>query len=438
MLSSNEIIERMRTVNHCMKDSMIEKDPDASITKFIMEVGSTLHCRTVCVYSLEENGNYCCSYCWKVDGQPVSEPLRVLTSIDMAPEWSKDFHSGKTIVIDGMDQLRAIYPGHRREELILAGMNLMILSPIILEKKLYGFVAFVNPDRKYMALENQMFEIEANFLAIMLRHKHNADYILKASTHDELTGVLSINAFWNYVTPLIKRIRDGSETRRFSIIFMDIRHFKIINGTMGHAAGDRLLRELGRTIRFFADTDMVARSMADHFYLCIEDENAESVVKRLHAYMEKEAEISCDLKAGIYCLDGTEISASLAAGRAKLANDRISDNRYQYYRRYDKEMEKQLVQGSYVASHIDQALEKEWIKVYYHPIINLLDGAVSSYEALARWDDPVRGMLSPADFIAPLEDSWLLYKLDLYMIGKVCRQLAADRDAGKKSCPCFG
>ena len=196
----------MKTVNRCMKDSMKEKDPDASISKFIEEVGSTLHCRAICVYSLRKNGDYGCSYYWKADGSPLNENFQSLAGSDMAPGWNEEFHSGKTIVVDGIEQLRALYPGRHQEELLLSGMNLMILSPIILEKELYGFVVFVDPDRKYMALENQMFEIEANFLAIMLRHKHNADYILESSTHDELTGVLSINAFWNHVTPLICKI----------------------------------------------------------------------------------------------------------------------------------------------------------------------------------------------------------------------------------------
>lgn len=216
-----------------------------------------------------------------------------------------------------------------------------------------------------------------------------------------------------------------------AIVFMDIRHFKLINGTLGHASGDELLKELGRTIRFFADTDAVGRSMADHFYFCLDDEKADRTIERIHDYMKKEAEFRCDIKAGIYCLDGTEISASLAAGRAKLACDKISENRYQYFRRYDRKMEKRLVMDSYVNSHIDEALENEWISVYLHPIINLIDGKISSFEALARWQDPVYGLLSPADFIEPLEESWILYKLDLFMIEKVCQLLVSYRDRGE-------
>ena len=435
MLSSNEIIDRMRIVNRCMKDSMDEKDPDASISKFIREIGTTLNGMAVCVYVLKENGDYHCSYCWKEDGKPLDERLLILPGNQMAPVWTEGFRKGKSAVIDGTDQMRSLYTGHPEAERVFSGVELLIMIPIILEKELYGFVAFVNPERRYLALENQMFEVDANYIGIMIRHKRNADYILESSTHDELTGVLSINAFWNQATPLIRNIGDGMETRRMSIVFMDIRHFKIINGSSGHATGNSLLKELARTIRFFADTDAVARSMADHFYFCIEDDKAEGIVQRIHDYMKNESEINCDVKAGIYCLDGTEISASLAAGRAKLANDRISDNRYQYFRRYDAQMEERLLRESYVASHLDEALEREWIKVYYHPIVNLLDGAVSSFEALARWQDPAYGMLSPADFIQPLEDSWLLYKLDLYMIEKVCRQLKEDRDAGKNLVP---
>jgi|GEM_PF-2158591 diguanylate cyclase (GGDEF)-like protein/PAS domain S-box-containing protein len=432
MPSDSVMMERMKIINQCMKDAMDEKNPDASIRKFISEIGTMLRCLSIHIYKLEGIGNYRSSYCWRADGKPVSEKVRVLSVDELLRGRMDDFLEGKPVVLEGKEELRPFYPFFVEEKQSLSSI---ILSPIVRGKELTGFVTFVNPDRSYGAPGNQLFEMETGFLAIMLRHKEISDDILNSSTHDKLTGVLSINAFWNYVTPLIREIRENPKARKMAVVFMDIRHFKIINGTMGHAAGDRLLKEMGQTISFFADTNAVARALSDQFYLCVPDEAAEGIVRRIHDYMEKESEIHCDVKAGIYCLTGKEISASLAAGRAKMAGDSISENRYSYFRRYDEEMGKRLIMESYVTGHIDEAIEKGWIKVYYHPIISLLDGAISSFEALARWDDPVRGLLSPPVFIGPLEESRLLYKLDLYVIEKVCRQLAADRDAGRVLSP---
>ena len=81
----------------------------------------------------------------------------------------------------------------------------------------------------------------------------------------------------------------------------------------------------------------------------------------------------------------------------------------------------------YILENLDRALAERWIKVYYQPIIRNANGQVSDEEALARWIDPDRGLLPPSEFISVLEDSGLIYKLDLYMIDRVLEELQRKR-----------
>lgn len=74
----------------------------------------------------------------------------------------------------------------------------------------------------------------------------------------------------------------------------------------------------------------------------------------------------------------------------------------------------------YIQTHIDEALEKGWIRLYYQPVVRALSRTLAGYEALARWQDPVRGLISPAAFIPALEEIHAIHKLDLYMVDQIC------------------
>ena len=144
MPSDSVMMERMKIINQCMKDAMDEKNPDASIRKFISEIGTMLRCLSIHIYKLEGIGNYRSSYCWRADGKPVSEKVRVLSVDELLRGRMDDFLEGKPVVLEGKEELRPFYPFFVEEKQSLSSI---ILSPIVRGKELTGFVTFVNPDR---------------------------------------------------------------------------------------------------------------------------------------------------------------------------------------------------------------------------------------------------------------------------------------------------
>ena len=91
--------------------------------------------------------------------------------------------------------------------------------------------------------------------------------------------------------------------------------------------------------------------------------------------------------------------------------------------------------SEYVAGKIDDAIKNGWIKVYYQPVIRSLTGELCGFESLARWIDPEHGFLSPAQFIGALEEVELIYKLDIYMIEKVCSDIHDWLENGEDAVP---
>ncbi|MDY6305963.1 MAG: EAL domain-containing protein, partial [Oribacterium sp.] len=116
--------------------------------------------------------------------------------------------------------------------------------------------------------------------------------------------------------------------------------------------------------------------------------------------------------------------------RAKLAADAVDIDHVHYFRYFKPEMEEKVNLQSYLVSHVDEAIAKGWVQVYYQPVVSTLSHRINGFEALSRWIDPVYGFLNPDSFIDTLEDARLLYKIDLYVIECVCQDIVNAQDRG--------
>lgn len=130
--------------------------------------------------------------------------------------------------------------------------------------------------------------------------------------------------------------------------------------------------------------------------------------------------VNMTLKVGIYKQALGE-DVGLSCDKAKIACDSIKKDFAKKFRYYDQELENKTKLHQYVISHIDEAVENNYLRVYYQPIIDVKTGKLAKVEALARWMDPVHGMLSPADFIPVLEDAHLIHKVDIFVAERVCQ-----------------
>ena len=433
-MPENQNCSGLRLLNRCIKKAVREKSPDDSIKAFIKEAGELLRAHGVYVFTVCGERRYDRTFVWREDGRAPKPGLQTITEGEFAPAWWKSFHEGIGVVDDEMERYRALSP-EIYSRIKDAEIDTLVMYPVILGGEVYGLVAFTNISPEFLHGSGDLFEISANYIATQLQNRENTAAALRDSLYDRLTGVLSTNGFWNETEKVIKDTASGALPEKKAVVFLDIRHFKVINGTRGHAYGDRLLAELGWALKHFSGGVPAGRSTGDYFNLIVDDAKADEVAERIHEYMEHEAGIRCEIRAGIYTIDGTEVSASVALGRAKLARDQIASNRYQYVRRYDQETEKGLLLEAHVAGTIDEALKQGWVKVYYHPVMNLFDGGIHSYEALSRWEDPEYGFLSPAQFIGTLEQSSIIYKLDLYMVRRACEDLAELRLQGHTLIP---
>ncbi|MBR2760892.1 MAG: GGDEF and EAL domain-containing protein [Solobacterium sp.] len=255
------------------------------------------------------------------------------------------------------------------------------------------------------------------------------------SDTDTLTGLFNMAFFYQAVSTRIAR----KHREHLSILHFDIPNFKLFNERNGFHKGDELLCDIAKTLLATFPDSICARFSDDHFAVCTPG-SRENVISRVENVCRKimlaeDPAMRVRIKAGIYYMNDRYAEVGLACDHARLACNSIKSRHDVYYCVYDEMLRDRLRRQQYVLDHIDEAIENEYIKVYYQPVIRVATGEICGYEALARWADPTYKMLSPADFIETLEHYHLIQNLDFYIINRVAEDYAELKRAGEPVVP---
>jgi diguanylate cyclase (GGDEF)-like protein/PAS domain S-box-containing protein len=258
--------------------------------------------------------------------------------------------------------------------------------------------------------------------------------------HDVLTGLPNRTLFLDRLEHALQRAPRGP--RSVAVLGLDVDRFKIINDTLGHDVGDRLLRTLAERLKSCVrEADTVARLSGDEFAILLEDLGTTDDVVRvarkiLQAFSspfnlgERELFVTTSIGVSIYPEDGKNAndllkSADTAMYRAKEAGR----NTYQFY---SPDMSARAVERLALETGLRRALERRELVLYYQPLVDLRTRRVVSVEALLRWNQPQLGLVQPNEFIPLLEETGMIVPVGEWVITAVADQLerwrAARRD----------
>ena len=258
--------------------------------------------------------------------------------------------------------------------------------------------------------------------------------ILKASDYDALTGLPTMTYFFELAQAGKEAIlREGGDA---VLMYMDFSGMKYFNQKNSFAAGNRLLQAFARLLSHTFGNACCCHINADHFMAFARAEGLEDTLNRLF----EECRLlnggdSLPVRVGIYPASVEDVLVSTACDRAKVACDALGRRYVSGFNWYSTDMREDLEKQQYILNNLDRAIEEGWIQVYYQPIVRAVTRKVCDEEALARWIDPVRGFLSPADFIPCLEDANLIYKLDLYVLEQVLEKMKIQQGLSGKIVP---
>ncbi len=247
---------------------------------------------------------------------------------------------------------------------------------------------------------------------------------------DELTGFHNLNGILSH----LQSNDDYSAGSSSVIIYLNVMNFKAFNQKYGFLGGNEFLRGLALEIRNIFPNELVARTGGDQFIILADSLEEKEITDRLsrlsEAVIAHEKGLRMRIKAGIYQAVGDEEDPVVMIDRAKIACDDIIKVYDKDFNFYDDALSKRNELRQYVIDNFENAFKQRYFKVYYQKEVRALTGKVCGYEALARWQDPVMGIISPAIFVEVLEDVHLIHKLDTYIIDMVCADLREDIDSG--------
>jgi diguanylate cyclase (GGDEF)-like protein len=254
-----------------------------------------------------------------------------------------------------------------------------------------------------------------------------------AAYHDPLTDLPNRRSFVEHLTVALAQSHRQPELV-LAVLFIDIDRFKLVNDTLGHLAGDQLLIAISRRFEgCLRRGDTLARLGGDEFTVLLEvaapgaAATAAAVAERmLRAFSAPftlgDREVYATATIGIALSSSGTLSsedllrdADIAMYRAKS----LGKHRYEFFAPVDRDEPTRLLQ---LETGLRRAVDRAEFTVAYQPIISLADGLVSGFEALARWQDPELGPISPAEFIPVAEETGLICWLGEWMLREACAQ----------------
>ncbi len=359
---------------------------------------------------------------WK-DGRP-SGLLKVVGSYDAGV--------AEPVLVGSVFASEDFPPEALVERAAAATGEVCVVVPVSTREHDWGLLAVVAEIDPTTARE--AYQHWAALLCAALESQRRQEEIRKSALFDGLTGLPNRHLF---VQQLEKSLARWKRSRTpFSVLFLDLDGFKLINDSLGHEMGDRVLKAVGAEIlRELRSVDTAARFGGDEFVILLSDTDASRAMvaaKRVQAKLDK-----------VRDFDGHEIITRASIGIASSAveysstEEILRDADAAMYRAkmsepgsvayFDAPMHESAERRAALAKDVLRALQEDQFEVYYQPIVNLASGVTDRFEALVRWHHPERGLIEPTEFLVDIEETSLIIQLGHQVLDDVCRQLAAWR-----------
>ena len=310
-----------------------------------------------------------------------------------------------------------------------SGLHAALAFPILILGKFYGVIEFFATERR--PRDDRLIRISRSIgsqIGQFIARKEAEQNLTFFANHDTLTGLPNRAMFAQRLGQAVARAQRNS--RKMAVMFVDLDRFKVINDTLGHDAGDRLLQEAATRLRScLREGDTIARQGGDEFVVLVEDMvdpgQAAGVAQKIldnvsRPYMLSGQEFSVTASVGvsIYPEDASDVQALMK--NADIAMYRAKDAGKNNFQFYSAQANRHSLERLALETDLRHALDRGELQVHYLPKIDARSGRITGGEALIRWTHPVRGVVSPSQLIALAEETGLIIAIGDWVLRTVC------------------
>ena len=281
------------------------------------------------------------------------------------------------------------------------------------------------------------FSVIKQRVARLIKASKAEQDVKKLAYHDPLTSLPNRTYLKQQLAVTVNRAT--TDNQRFAILFLDLDRFKMINDTMGHEAGDLLLKAVADRIRHCVrENDFVARLGGDEFTVVLENiaslDGASSVAEKIcrsvarpFVFMQQKMFVTTSIGISIFPDDGEDVSALIK--HADSAMFRAKEKRDDFCF-YEPGMEAEIAKWLKLEQELRKAIDSDQLVLHYQPQIDFKTGDLAGAEALVRWEHPLKGLVAPDVFIPLAEDSGLINQLTNWVLENSAMQIKRWLDEG--------